>query len=67
MLVNDEEMNALLLKIVRAGETHGLRFPREFGLFLKQILYFDRYVKILAPTLEIMNDRRIRLGNGSDL
>ena len=66
MLVNDDEMNALLLKIVRAGERHGLRFPREFGLFLKQILYFDRYVKILAPTLQIMNDRRIRLG-GSDL
>lgn len=62
MLVNDDQVNDLLLKIVRTGETHGLRFPREFGLLLKQILYFDRYVKILAPTLQIINDRRINLG-----
>ena len=60
--MNDDQLNELLLKIVRAGETHGLRFPREFGLLLKQILYFDRYVKILAPTLQIINDRRINLG-----
>eukprot|EP00210_Caulerpa_lentillifera_P006213 g5936.t1 len=62
MLVNDDQVNDLLLKIVRTGETHGLKFPREFGLLLKQILYFDRYVKILAPTLQIVNDRRINLG-----
>jgi hypothetical protein len=28
---------------VRVGETHGVKFPREFGLLLKQLLYFDRY------------------------
>lgn len=63
-ILDDDELNGLLLKIVRAGETHGLKFPREFGLLLKQILYFDRYVKILAPTLEIVSDRRVDLGKG---
>lgn len=30
----------------RVSETHGLRFPREFGLLLKQLLYFDRYIQV---------------------
>jgi hypothetical protein len=30
-----------------------VRFPREFGLFLKQLLYFDRFVRILAPSLQV--------------
>jgi aarF domain-containing kinase len=38
---------------VRVGETHGIKFPREFGLLLKQVLYFDRYVRLLAPGLQV--------------
>lgn len=36
-----------LLAIVRIAETHGIRFPREFTLLLKQFLYFDSYRDIL--------------------
>lgn len=32
-----------LLEIVRIAEVHGIRFPREFTLLLKQFLYFDSY------------------------
>ena len=33
--------------------------PREFGLLLKQVLYFDRYVQLLAPDLQVVDDDRL--------
>lgn len=57
--VNDNEINRIMLDVVAAGERHGIRFPRAFALLLKQILYFDRYVKILAPDLNMFADERI--------
>lgn len=30
--------------MVQVGEQNGLRFPREFALLVKQLLYFDRQV-----------------------
>ena len=45
------------------SENYGLKFPREFGLLLKQLLYFDRYTRLLAPSLNVLDDDRIRLGN----
>lgn len=59
--VNDGEINRLMLDIVAVGERHGIRFPRAFALLLKQILYFDRYVKILAPDMNVFADERIAL------
>ena len=38
---------------------HGLRMPRDFVLVVKQMLYFDRYAKILAPNLNVFRDPRI--------
>lgn len=32
---------------------------REFGLLVKQMLYFDRYVRLLAPELEVLQDSRV--------
>jgi len=49
-----------ILDLVRVGETHGVKLPREFGLLIKQILYFDRYTQLLAPGLDVMNDDRVR-------
>jgi aarF domain-containing kinase len=49
------------VQIVQVGNDHGIRFPRELGMLLKQLLYFDRYTKILAPQLSIVDDDRIRL------
>jgi aarF domain-containing kinase len=40
--VDQAQVNRLLLDMVAIGERHGIRFPREFGLFVKQLLYFDR-------------------------
>ncbi len=41
------EPEEFLLEIVRIGEEHGICFPREFTLLIKQFLYFDGYRDIL--------------------
>lgn len=54
---------------VRVGETYGLKFPREFGLLLKQLLYFDRYLRLLAPELQVFSDDRVNfrtIGGGAN-
>jgi aarF domain-containing kinase len=56
---SDDEVNSILMDLVRIGEEHGLHFPREFALLLKQFLYFDRYVHILAPELDMFMDERL--------
>ncbi len=52
---------SLGVQIVQVGDTHGIRFPREFGLLLKQLLYFDRYTQLLAPSLSVLNDDRVKI------
>jgi len=67
MLDFDEtEVTGLLLDFVDVAENNGLKLPREFGLLVKQSLYFDRYLKILAPNLDVVNDARISLDGAAD-
>jgi predicted unusual protein kinase regulating ubiquinone biosynthesis (AarF/ABC1/UbiB family) len=49
----------LTLKISVVAQRHGIRFPREFTLLVKQFLYFDRYIRLLAPELDLISDPRI--------
>ncbi len=49
----------ILPAILRAGVQHGMRMPREFVLVVKQMLYFDRYARLLAPRLNVFRDPRI--------
>jgi predicted unusual protein kinase regulating ubiquinone biosynthesis (AarF/ABC1/UbiB family) len=53
--------------IMRAAIRHGLRMPRDFVLVVKQMLYFDRYAKILAPNLNVFRDPRIVAALASDM
>ena len=65
---DEEEVTSMLLKIVDVTEDNGLKLPREFGLLVKQSLYFDRYLKILAPNLDISSatsDSMMALGSSS--
>eukprot|EP00586_Coscinodiscus_wailesii_P015147 CAMPEP_0172508520 /NCGR_PEP_ID=MMETSP1066-20121228/212672_1 /TAXON_ID=671091 /ORGANISM="Coscinodiscus wailesii, Strain CCMP2513" /LENGTH=537 /DNA_ID=CAMNT_0013286527 /DNA_START=334 /DNA_END=1947 /DNA_ORIENTATION=- len=59
---DETELTQLLLDFVDIAEDNGLRLPREFGLLVKQSLYFDRYLKILAPNLDVVGDDRVDLG-----
>jgi predicted unusual protein kinase regulating ubiquinone biosynthesis (AarF/ABC1/UbiB family) len=49
----------LIPAILRVSVRHGMRMPRDFVLVTKQMLYFDRYAKLLAPKLNVFRDPRI--------
>jgi predicted unusual protein kinase regulating ubiquinone biosynthesis (AarF/ABC1/UbiB family) len=53
--------------ILRASVRHGMRMPRDFVLVTKQMLYFDRYAKLLAPALNVFTDPRIVTALMSDV
>jgi predicted unusual protein kinase regulating ubiquinone biosynthesis (AarF/ABC1/UbiB family) len=55
----DEDLNRALMDLVAVGRRHGIRFPREFTLLVKQFLYFDRYIRMLAPDLALFGDSRV--------
>ncbi|KAI2495999.1 ABC1 family-like protein [Fragilaria crotonensis] len=57
--VSEQEVTNIVLAIVKVTEDNGLKLPREFGLLVKQSLYFDRYLKILAPGLDVMTSDRL--------
>jgi predicted unusual protein kinase regulating ubiquinone biosynthesis (AarF/ABC1/UbiB family) len=57
----ENDVNHILMDMVKIGESHGLHFPREFALLLKQFLYFDRYVHILAPEMDVFMDERLSM------
>ncbi|KAK9741868.1 hypothetical protein RND81_03G134700 [Saponaria officinalis] len=61
VLVDERQMNALFLDLVRVSESYGLKFPREFALLLKQLLYFDRYTRLLAPNMNMLQDQRVTI------
>lgn len=59
--VNEHEVNRLMVDLVGLGKRHGIHFPREFALLLKQLLYFDRYVRLLALDGNIYMDERLTI------
>ncbi|XP_042066784.1 uncharacterized aarF domain-containing protein kinase At5g05200, chloroplastic-like isoform X1 [Salvia splendens] len=61
VVVDERQMNALFLDLVRVSESYGLKFPREFALLMKQLLYFDRYTRLLAPNMNMLRDQRISI------
>ncbi|KAJ6855242.1 hypothetical protein NC651_040035 [Populus alba x Populus x berolinensis] len=61
VVVDERQMNALFLDVIRVSESYGLKFPREFALLMKQLLYFDRYTRLLAPNLNMLQDQRISI------
>ena len=63
---DENEVTNMLLKIVAVTEDNGLKLPREFGLLVKQSLYFDRYLKILAPGLDVGTQMALGSGSRSD-
>jgi ubiquinone biosynthesis protein len=46
----------VLIDIVRIGTRYEVRLPREMVLVAKQMLYFERYAKLMAPDWNILND-----------
>jgi predicted unusual protein kinase regulating ubiquinone biosynthesis (AarF/ABC1/UbiB family) len=63
----DIKYGEVLPGILRVSVKHNMRLPREFVLVTKQMLYFDRYAKLLAPSLNIFSDPRLVLAIGQDV
>ncbi|TGL76154.1 ABC1 kinase family protein [Leptospira yasudae] len=55
--LDDKKLNAILFEFREISLRNGLKIPKEFGLLIKQILYFDRYVKTMAPDIDLIRDR----------
>lgn len=55
------EVNRMMLEIAEIGKRHGIRLPRDFALLTKQMLYFDRFMSVLAPNMDIFADSRIHM------
>jgi len=54
-------------RIQRTATRHRMMMPNEFILITKQLLYFDRYAKSLAPKLNVFTDPRLVLGMMQDI
>ena len=55
----DVEYGALLTQVLGVASRHQLRLPREMVLLAKQLLYFERYAKAMAPDYRMLSDPRI--------
>ena len=53
--------------IQRTATRHRMMMPNQFILITKQLLYFDRYAKSLAPKLNVFTDPRLVLGMMQDI
>lgn len=58
---NPADLNDIMMDVMGIGERHGIKFPRDFALLFKQMLYFDRFMRVLAPYTDIYGDQRLKL------
>jgi aarF domain-containing kinase len=63
------EMNyaEIIPRIQQVSSKHRMKMPKEFVLITKQMLYFDRYAKLLAPKLNVFTDPRIVMSMMQDI
>lgn len=49
----------VLVDIIRVGTRYDVRLPAELVLVAKQLLYFERYAKLIAPNWNILTDEML--------
>ncbi|HET6612394.1 MAG TPA: AarF/UbiB family protein [Kofleriaceae bacterium] len=57
----------MIKRIHVVARTHRMILPNEFVLITKQMLYFDRYAKLLAPSLNVFSDPRLFMKLSADV
>ncbi len=57
----------MLPVIQRVASKNRMFMPKEFVLITKQMLYFDRYAKLLAPELNVFTDPRLLMSFMADI
>jgi aarF domain-containing kinase len=65
--IADLRYGQMLPEIQKVSSRHGLKMPREFVLITKQLLYFDRYARAIAPHLNVFRDPRLIMSLGMDI
>ena len=55
----DISFGEILSQVLKVATRHRVRLPREMVLLVKQLLYFERYAKELAPDYRILADPEI--------
>lgn len=63
-VVDETQLNKAVAAVGSVATNYGIKFPREFVLLIKQVLYFDRYTRILAPGLNVLEDERLSMNRG---
>mmetsp|Transcript_70514 Transcript_70514/g.117081 ORF Transcript_70514/g.117081 Transcript_70514/m.117081 type:complete len:511 (+) Transcript_70514:16-1548(+) len=63
--VDETQLNRLVASVAKVASSYGIRFPREFALLVKQVLYFDRYTRLLAPGLDVLSDDRLSMNRAN--
>ncbi len=61
-MLDEDRLNEMMMHLSNVAQKNGLKIPREFGLLFKQMLYFDRYVRILAPEMNLATSPEFQLG-----
>jgi len=59
MSFQDINYGEILPRIQEVASRHRMKMPKEFVLITKQMLYFDRYARLLAPNLNVFSDPRL--------
>ena len=62
--LDEQQINKMMMDLVNISQSNGLKIPREFALLFKQLLYFDRYIQILAPDMNITEAQPLSLESG---
>ena len=57
--VDQQQVTQLASDLIVAAEENKIKLPKAFGILIKQLIYFDRYVQLLAPDLEVIDDDRV--------
>ncbi|MBL8633020.1 MAG: AarF/ABC1/UbiB kinase family protein [Myxococcales bacterium] len=61
------DYSEVITKLIKVAEQHGAHMPSEFVLITRQLLYFDRYAKLLAPSLNLFADPRLLMTVGAEV
>ena len=67
MALSEVSYRDLFAQVRAVSARHQMVLKEEFVLLTKQMLYFDRYAKLLAPGLNMFRDPRLILGLVDDL
>ncbi|HMU40458.1 MAG TPA: AarF/UbiB family protein [Pseudomonadota bacterium] len=61
------DYSEVITNLLKVAQRHGAHMPSEFVLITRQLLYFDRYAKLLAPSLNLFADPRLLLTVGAEV